>query len=233
MKGILILAVFAFFVYVIFIEPKRVAKNMASRLYAGDLLSGQINCQEITERLQAAGWISGKKEVRLSASEADGKSGLIEVICAGSTYQVRIIAQGDNSSMLTVAAKYFPVSFLQAVFWRIENIQYLQEADRIQCRIMEWADPSLAKQPSQSYDAFKTMYLLRYGAIALATAFFCYMVSLVIFGEILGENSVKQLYVLCVSIAAALFICFRVTLSPYIIKTRSENFWMELRYRSI
>lgn len=223
MRDILILAVFALFVYVIAIEPKRVAATIASRLYTGDLLPGQFSCQEIAELLQEAVWISGKKEVKLSVSEADGKSGLIEVICVGITYQVRITPRGDDSSMLSVTARYFPFSFLQIVLWPIESNQYLQEADRIRCRIREWADPSCTKQSSQCYDSFSTMYLLRYCAIALATAFVCYMASLVVLGQILGEDPVQQIDVLCMSIAAILFICFRVALSPYIIKTRSEK----------
>ena len=79
---------------------------------------------------------------------------------------------------------------------------------------MERADPGFAKQPSQYYDSVKTMYLLRYCAIALITAFFCYVVSLAILGEILGEDSVQQIHILCISIAATLFICFKVALSP-------------------
>lgn len=224
--GILFLVVVAFSICAIAIGPRLIAKDMRSRLSTGDLLPYQFNCQEIFEMLQAATWIRDKKEVKLSDPEADGKSGLITVICEDITYQVRISSASykDDSSKLIVTSKDFK-SNLWGIgsSWNIREIRYLQEANRIRCRIMERADPSFTEQSSQYSDEIEGMYFLRYCAIALIAAIFCYMAAPEVLKSILGTDSVQKVYVLGMSVAVILFISSGIALSPYIIKTRSEK----------
>lgn len=226
MRGILFLAVVALLAYAIAIEPRRIAKLMRLRLSTGDVLPYEFNCQEIFEMLQTATWIRDKKEVKLSDPEADGKSGLIKVICKGITYQVRISSASykDDSSKLIVTA----VDFQSKLWgfgssWNISEIRYLQEANRIRCRIMERAAPGFTEKSSQYNDEIKMMYFLRYCAIALIAAFCCYVLVPKALESILGADSVQNVHVLGMSVAVILFIYSGVALSPYIIKTRSEK----------
>lgn len=217
MGAILVLAAVAFLIYAMIIEPRRIGSIIETRVFAGALLSGQFSYQEIAELLQAAAWIRDKKEVKLSDPGEDDHSGLIEVVCKGVTYQVRIASYGENSSKLTVSAVFKSES------WDIERVRRLQEANRIRCRIMERANPGFTEQPQKYYGAIKTLCLLRYCAIALIAAFLCYVAVPQILNWILGAGSVQEIHVLGMMIVVILFIYSGVALSPYIIETRSEK----------
>ncbi|MBD5098632.1 MAG: hypothetical protein HDT35_03620 [Clostridiales bacterium] len=217
MGAFLVLAAAAFLIYAMVIEPRRIGSIIETRVFAGDLLSGQFSYQEIAELLQAATWIRDKKEVKLSDPGEDDHSGLIEVVCKGVTYQVRIASYGENSSKLTVSGVFKSES------WDMERVRRLQEANRIRCRIMERANPGFTEQPQKYYGAIKTLCLLQYCAIALIAAFLCYIAVPQILTWILGAGSVQGIHVLGMMVVVILFIYSGVALSPYIIHTRSEK----------
>lgn len=217
MGTVLLLIAVALLVYAIAIKPRQVASIIDTRLSAGDQVHDPVHCQDIVELLQGADWIRDKKDVKLVNNDKIGDPQLVEIACKGVTYQIRITPDGKETSKLTVSTVFKSDS------WDIEKVRCVQEANRIRCRIMEQVDPGFAEQSQEYYGIIKTMYLLRYCAIAVIAGVLCRVAIPEILNRILGPDSISDLHILGMAIVVLLFVGFGVALSPYITVTRSEK----------